>query len=72
LCPSAGLVVRGFGPSAAMPILRINRCIRVRLMPWPSVLDSFGQPPRAEKRPGGEQLVDPPHQRQIVVVGGAL
>src|SRR4029077_7467205 len=27
-------------------------------------------PPRAEKRPGREQLVDPPHQRKIVVVGG--
>jgi hypothetical protein len=24
----------------------------------------------AEKRPGGEQLVDPPHQREIVVIGG--
>src|ERR1700730_18350325 len=25
--------------------------------------------PRAEERPGGEQLVDPPHQREIVVIG---
>src|SRR5215471_13770764 len=30
-----------------------------------------GQPPRAEKRTRGEQLVDLPHQRQIVVIGGA-
>ena len=26
-------------------------------------------PARAEKRPGGEQLVDPAHQRRVVVVG---
>jgi len=27
-------------------------------------------PPRAEERPSREQLVDPPHQRQIVVIVG--
>jgi hypothetical protein len=26
--------------------------------------------PRAEEWPGGEQLVDPPHQHEIVVIGG--
>jgi hypothetical protein len=35
LCPGADFVVRGFGPSAAMPILRINRCTRLRLTAWP-------------------------------------
>jgi len=29
-----------------------------------------GHPPRAEERPGREQLVDPPRQRQIVVIIG--
>jgi hypothetical protein len=38
LCPGAGFVVLGFGPSAAMPILRINRCTRLRLMRHPSPL----------------------------------
>jgi hypothetical protein len=32
-------------------------------------LQHRGHPPRAEKRPGREQLVDPPHQGKIVVVG---
>jgi hypothetical protein len=27
--------------------------------------------PRAEEWPGGEQLVDPPHQHEIVVIGGS-
>ena len=36
LCPGAGFVVRGFGPSAAMPILRISRCTRLRLTTQPS------------------------------------
>jgi len=30
------LLVRGLGPSAAIPILRINRRTRLRLMAWPS------------------------------------
>lgn len=38
LCLGAGLVVLGFGPSAAMPILRLNRCMRLRLMRQPSPL----------------------------------
>lgn len=29
-----------------------------------------GHPPRTEERPGGEQLVDPPLQRQIVIIVG--
>src|SRR5262245_48202951 len=40
LCPGAGLVVRGFGPSAAMPILRISRCTRLRLTACPSARSS--------------------------------
>src|SRR5438445_13582455 len=35
LCPGCGLVVRGFGPSAAIPICRIRRCTRLRLMEYP-------------------------------------
>jgi hypothetical protein len=26
-------------------------------------------PPRAEERPGGERLIDPPHQLEILVIG---
>jgi hypothetical protein len=37
LCPGAGFVVLGFGPRAAIPIRRISRCIRLRLMACPSV-----------------------------------
>jgi len=36
LCPGAGFVVRGFGPSASMPILRFSRCMRLRLTTCPS------------------------------------
>ena len=36
MCPGAGFVVRGFGPSAAIPILRISRCTRLRLTAQPS------------------------------------
>jgi hypothetical protein len=32
LCRGAGFVVRGFGPSAAMPILRISQRTRLRLI----------------------------------------
>jgi hypothetical protein len=49
-CPSIGrgrpsgsgadFVVRGLGPSAAMPILRIGRCTRLRLMARPSARSS--------------------------------
>ena len=35
LCPGAGLLVRGRGPSAAMPILCISRRTRLRLMAYP-------------------------------------
>jgi hypothetical protein len=37
LCPGAGFVVLGFGPSAAMPIVRISRCTRLGSMRCPSV-----------------------------------
>jgi hypothetical protein len=64
-CPGAGRVVRGLGPSAAIPILRISRRARLRLTAWTC--------PRSiaatRERPGSEQLVDPPHQGEIVVVG---
>ena len=36
LCPDCGFVVRGFGPSAAMPMRRISRCTRLRLSGRPS------------------------------------
>jgi hypothetical protein len=36
LCPGAGFVVLGFGPSAAMPIRRISRCTCLRLTGLPS------------------------------------
>ena len=36
VCPGAGLVVRGFGPKAAIPIRRISRCTRLRLIETPS------------------------------------
>jgi hypothetical protein len=36
LCPGAAFVVRGFGPSAAMPIRRISRCTCLRLIACPS------------------------------------
>jgi hypothetical protein len=36
LCPDAGFVVRGFGPSAAIPIWRISRCTRLRFTACPS------------------------------------
>ena len=68
LCPGAGFVVRGFGPRAAIPISRISRCTRLRLTGKPLGPQHRRHPPRAEERPGGEQRVDPPHQRQIVVV----
>jgi len=36
VCPGAGFVVRGFGPKAAIPIRRISRCTRLRLIACPS------------------------------------
>ncbi|WP_430640414.1 hypothetical protein [Bradyrhizobium arachidis] len=51
-----------FGPSAAIPILRINRCTRLRFS-----IAVIRREPR--NRPGGEQLVDPPRQSKVVVVG---
>jgi hypothetical protein len=35
LCPGVGLLVRGRGPSAAIPISRIRRCTRLRLIARP-------------------------------------
>jgi hypothetical protein len=48
LCPGANLVGRRLGPRAAMPILRINRCTRLRLALWPSVRNGAvnGREPR--------------------------
>src|SRR6516225_4562697 len=50
LCPGAGLLVRGFGPSAAMPIFRINRCTRLRLVPVAAILRVAAQPATDEAR----------------------
>jgi hypothetical protein len=36
LCPGAGFVVLGFGPSASIPINRINRRARLRSIGKPS------------------------------------
>src|SRR5262245_47684647 len=41
LCPGAGFVVRGFGPSAEMHISRISRRMRLRLMARPSRCSIF-------------------------------
>jgi hypothetical protein len=68
LCPGTGLLVRGQGPSAAIPILRISRCTRFRLTGCPCASSIVVI--RREPRNGREQLVDPAHQRQIVVVIG--
>jgi len=70
LCPGAGFVVFGFGPSAAMPIWGGASALHpLRLTGYPSADSSAVITPRSEKWPGGEQLVQPPHQEQGVVVG---
>jgi hypothetical protein len=68
LCPGAGFVVLGFGPSAAMPISRINRCTRLRLMRRPSPL-SIAIIRREPRNGQAVKLVDPPHQLNVVVIG---
>ena len=50
LCPGADFVVLGLGPSAAMPILRISRCTRLRLSGQPSARNTIAI--RREPRKG--------------------
>jgi hypothetical protein len=66
----AGLVVRGFGPSAATPIRGISPLHPLAIDGDSLYPQHRHQPPRAEKWPGHEQLVDPPHQRQIIAILG--
>jgi hypothetical protein len=35
----------------------------------PFAIEHRHHPPRAQERPGREQLVDPPHQLNVVVIG---
>lgn len=42
--------IRVFGPSATIPILRINRCTRLRLTVWPRAGLKLPQPTSAKKR----------------------
>jgi hypothetical protein len=52
-----------------MPILRINRCTRLTIDTKPFAIEHRRHPPRAQEWPGREQLVDPPHQLNVVVIG---
>ncbi|MHC2440182.1 hypothetical protein ACVMB0_007557 [Bradyrhizobium sp. USDA 4451] len=55
--------------SAAMPIFRINRCtLAIDLKPLN--LQHRGQSPRAQERPGGEQLVETPHEVRSLSLAG--
>jgi len=67
LCPGVGFVVRGFGPSAAMPIRRISRCTRLRLTANPTARSSAVI--RREPRKGqAANSSSAPHQGEVVVV----
>ena len=57
-----------FGPNAAMPIVRISRCTRLQLSSCPSVLSSLAMRREPRKGQAVNQLAEPPHQRQIVLV----
>jgi hypothetical protein len=62
-CPGAGLLVRGLGPSAAIPMRRISCCTRLRLTGQPSAPSI-----RAIRRePRNGQVVNNSSNRRISV-----
>src|SRR5438067_3588662 len=62
VCPGSGLLVLGFDPSAAIPILRISRCTRLWFIAKPSFLSIFAI--RCEPRNG--QAVNRASSRRII------
>jgi hypothetical protein len=61
LCPGAGFLVLGFGPSAAMPIRRISRCTRLRLIAKPFSLSMIA----IRREPRNGQAVNSSSSRRI-------